>query len=111
MNFKNRYKNLWHKTLNVQMPAYYENNAKLVCKYRGVEIFKLYNESYDFVFSGACIGQRAGFNKNTYQVIIDDILDGNTPVSNEVAAHLKDCGLKPLSYEQYSKDYAAGLRE
>jgi hypothetical protein len=110
VNARNRYRNPWAKILNVPKPEFYENNARVIFTFRGVSVYKLGEQSFDYVFSGCCITQRAGFNEANARKIISDILDGNDPVAQPVADHLKRNGCKPLSYEQYHQDYLKGLR-
>lgn len=107
----NRYRNPWFKSCNTPRPEFYENDAPKVFSYRGVDVYKLRNNSFDYVFSGCCITQRAGFKKESAPAIIDEILDGNQPVDNEVAHHLITHGHKALTYEQYTADWQAGLRK
>lgn len=71
---KNEYKNLWYQANKQTMKPVYFNDAPLIKEYRGVQVFKLYNGSYDFVLKGACITQRAGVAR--YKEVIDGILDG-----------------------------------
>ncbi len=93
----NRYKNPWHKTLNVPKPEYYENNAPQVGEHRGVVVYKLFTHGYDFVLGGVCITQRAGISE--YKKAIDELLDGESFCSDEVAAHLKSLGHTPTTYD------------
>lgn len=87
----NRYRNLWHKTL--KKPEYYENNAKRVGEHRGVVVFRVLPDQFDFVVGGACITQRAGWRGDTG--IIDQILDGGEMVGDAVHEHLKSLGFTP----------------
>jgi hypothetical protein len=108
----NRYRNPWHKTLNMPKPEFYENSAPVVFEYRGVTVYKLFNHGFDFVFEGCCITQRAGCDRGAKaRAAIDEILDGNQPVDSNVADHLTKYGFPALTYDQYTKDWQAGLRE
>lgn len=107
---KNKYLNPWHKSLNVEKPPYYENDAPEVYTYRGVKVFKLGSTHYDYVLNGCCISQRAGFPKTEEerQAIIDDYLDGSQPCSVEVASHITASGGNGLSYEEYNDKVSKG---
>lgn len=93
---KNRYQNLWANLLNVKKPDFYENNAREIGSHRGVVVYKLFDHGYDFVIGDACITQRAGCTEMVQ--VIDDILDGRSPVSDVVAMHLRKLGFAPLTY-------------
>jgi len=108
---KNKYRNPWAKELNIEKPEFYENDAPKVFSYRGVDVLRLANGSFDYVFCGCCITQRAGCDRGPKaQAVIDEILDGNQPVSDGVASHLIAHGSPALTYSQYTADYLAGLR-
>ncbi len=103
MNTLNRYKNPWSKSCNTPRPKYYENNAPKVATYRDVEIYKLFDKAFDFVLSGVCIAQRAGITEHERE--IDALLEGRTPCDTVVYNHLKRLGHKPLSYDQYTRNW------
>ena len=105
----NRYRNPWCKILNAPKPEFYENDARKVFEYRGVSVFKLNDDHFDYVLSGCCITQRAGFKPQNAPAVIDDLLDGQTPCCDEVAAHIAAQGGKPMTYEQYSEKVARGV--
>ncbi len=102
----NKYRNLWFKSCNIPRPEFYQNDAPKVLEHRGVEVFKLWETSFDFVIGGACITQRAGASKA--KAVIDEILDGKSCVSEEVKTHLVSLGFKAYSYSDYKADYIAG---
>jgi hypothetical protein len=93
---KNRYRNPWHKSLNVPKPEFYENNAPQVLEHRGVKVFKLFEGAYDFVLGDCCITQRAGITEARRE--IDLILNGETFVDRNVAEHLKLHGYNARPY-------------
>lgn len=96
----NKYRNPWHKSLNIPKPEFYENEFKLVHEYRGVKIYKGWDKCFDYVILDCCITQRAGFSKETCIQVIDDILEGLSPVCEEVKKHLKNLGFNPKSYNE-----------
>lgn len=97
---KNKYRNPWFRSCNTPRPEFYENDAPKVFEYRGVVVFELWRGSFDYVLGDCCITQRAGMSKATE--VIDEILDGETPVDNTVAKHLRACGHSPITYDEYS---------
>lgn len=70
----NRYKNPWWKSANNSSPEFYENNAKKIGSYRGIDVFEIFSAHFDFVKDGTCVTQRAGITK--YKKAIDNLLDG-----------------------------------
>ena len=90
---KNEYLNLWHedRSGNKYGPAVYRNDACAVLEYRGVTVYKLHNQSFDYVFAGAAITQRAGFNADRAKGVIDGLLDetGHDWSSERVKAHIR----------------------
>ena len=102
----NRYRNPWHKSLNIPTKEFYENDAPMVAQYRGVKIYKLWNKAYDFVFGDCCITQRAGITEHKRE--IDHLLDGQTPCGTEVFKHLTANGHTPISYDLYTKLWQQG---
>ena len=92
----NQYRNLWAKSL--KLPEFYRNDANELYSHRGVSVYKVFDKHYDFVIGGACITQRAGAKDR--KKVIDGILDGQEPVSDVVAAHLKTLGFSPLTYDE-----------
>lgn len=96
---KNKYRNPWASLTNVKRPEFYENNARQVFEYRGVVVFKLHDTSFDYVFAGACITQRAGCDRGeSARQVIDGILDGKLAVCDEVAKHVAANGGTPMSW-------------
>ncbi len=108
---KNRYKNPWSDECNTPREKFYENDAPCIFEYRGVKVFRLLHGRFDYVLKDCAITQRAGFKKEDAPQVIDDILDGETPVSDGVYSHLKKCGNKPMTYDQYTKLWEKGLRK
>ncbi len=106
MNYLNKYRNPFGKDTLVKRPDFYENNAPKVAEYRGVSIYRLFNNAFDFVISGCCITQRAGITH--YQREIDRILSGETPMHDEVCDHLKSLGFPSKTYGEYHKEWLAG---
>lgn len=107
-NKPNRYRNPWHKGLNIPKPEYYENDAPCVGNYRGVVVYRLWDTSFDYVLEGCCITQRAGFSRERFTGVIDAILDGKEPVADEVAEHVRACGFSPMTYGEYLNKWSAG---
>lgn len=103
MNYLNKYRNPFAKDTLVKRPDFYENNAPKVREYRGVSIYKLFNEAYDFVIGGCCITQRAGITHCERE--IDLLLSGETPVHDEVVTHLQSLGFPAKSYSDYHKEW------
>jgi hypothetical protein len=103
---KNRYRNPWHATLNVKKPQFYENDAPCVAEYRGVRIYALWPNFFDFVLDSCCITQRAGITE--HRKVIDEMLSGESCVCDEVAAHLRSLGHSPMTYSEYGKLWEQG---
>jgi hypothetical protein len=82
---KNKYRNPWHKDLNVPKPEFYENNAPAICTHRGVKVYKRHESSFDYVWQDVCITQRSGASKP--RELIDAILDRREPISDQVKKH------------------------
>jgi hypothetical protein len=100
--------NPWHTKHNIYSRPFFEYFDKPIFTYRGVNVYKNYAGSWDYVLGDTAITQRAGFRKEASPAIIDSLLDGQSPVSDIVADHIKSCGHNPLTYEQYNIEYAAG---
>ncbi len=104
---KNKYLNPWRTGLiRSSVPEYYENDAPKVFSHRGVDVFKLSDKSFDFVLAGCAITQRAGASDPAK--VINQILDGETPVGDQVAKHLCAHGFNAMSYAQAGKFPADG---
>lgn len=110
---KKRYRNPWFDQCLTARAEYYENDAPCVFSYRGVDVYKLWGTSYDYVLNGCCITQRAGFPKDKAerQRIIDDMLDGRQPCSERVAEWITQNGGHGLSYDDYVKKCQNGEME
>lgn len=104
---RNKYRNPWHKSLNVPTVEWYENDAPLVLEHRRVKVYKRFAQAFDFVLDDCCITQRAGITEAKRE--IDKILDGKTPVCPEVCNHLAAHGFKSISYDRYHKLWQQGL--
>lgn len=102
----NKYKNPWYKETTRTTSEYYENNARQVLEHRDVKVYKLFENSYDFVLNGCCITQRAGITEAQRE--IDKLLDGKTPTCDTVASHLRANGHKPITYDQYTQLWLQG---
>lgn len=96
---KNKYRNLWHKDLNVPQPEFYKNEARCILEHRGFKVFKLFNEHYDFVLEDACVTQRAGVSKA--KEVIDSILDGKEVVSRQVKDYFNKKGYNFKTYSDF----------
>ncbi len=81
---KNKYRNLWANDLNIKKPEFYENDAREVLRYRQFRVFKTHEKGFDYVFNDCCITQRAGFEIGKAEILIDNILLGHEPVSEQV---------------------------
>src|SRR5689334_6224148 len=69
------YKNPWHA--DGYGPAFYSTDKKPMLTYRGVQVFKICKERYDYVMNGVCLTQRAGATRA--REVINAILDGQDP--------------------------------
>lgn len=98
----NKYKNMWADDCMIKRPEYYENNAPLVGSYRGVDVFKTHERGFDYVIGGACVTQRAGFDKKSFHSVVDGLLDGDGEnlCSEKVAKHLRNLGFTPMTYDE-----------
>ncbi len=71
----------------------YEGNRLL--SYRGVDVYRNLSGSWDYLYNGMAITQRAGFNKDRARAIIDGILSMSDEsmdwmlTSRAVQAHVK----------------------
>ena len=101
----NRYKNPWWKSCNTPRPEYYVNDAPVVHSYRGVEVFKLIDGTFQYVTAGWCITHRGSgkgkFNADAANVAIDRILDGHAPCTQNLAEYLRSLGHAAKSYEEF----------
>lgn len=95
-------RNLWHKPSADQSisPAEFVYTEPPLYHYRDVFVFWNYRGSYDYVFKGAVITQRAGFRptlegasaKEIAREIIDELLDDvdtSDRVSGVVREHIR----------------------
>lgn len=84
-------RNPWHRPQKLEYgPAFYVYDGKPLATYRGVSVFWNHLGSYDYIFAGVTITQRAGFTKSRVPEIVDLLLTGNDPLSNEtVNAHIR----------------------
>lgn len=97
---KNRYRNPWANETLVKRQEFYENDAAMIYEYRGVQVFKLHENHFDYVLDGCAISQRAGFPKSEDErkSIIDGYFDGSTLCCETVAAHINANGGTAISY-------------
>ena len=68
--------NPWHR------PTYHDSKPNLsyagrcLLSYRGVEVYKNPAGSWDYIYKGMAIAQRAGFHKDRAIALIDEMLAG-----------------------------------
>ena len=68
--------------------------GKPLLEYRGFAVFKNPEGSWDYLFDGLPITQRAGFDPAKGREIIDDILAGKVWITGDlVRKHLQDHGI------------------
>jgi len=101
----NRYRNPWFRSCNTPRSEFYENDAPCVAEYRGVKIYKLWNQAYDFVLGDCAITQRSGITEHKRE--IHHLLDGETPCDTLIYQHLTANGHTPISYDQYTARWHA----
>ena len=100
-------KNPWFRKDGPYSAKTYELKGEPVFTYRGVSVYHPVS-SWLYVLGDTAITERAGFNKDKAPSIIDSILDGEVPSSDNVVTHLRAYGFKGLSYDEYSQAYAKG---
>lgn len=83
--------NLWHSPgTNTYGPARYKYESDPIFSHNGVEVFKVCNKHYDYVFAGATIAQRGGFDKSKGKELVQYILSCHCPMMSDVViAHIK----------------------
>ena len=68
--------------------------GKSLLTYRGFDVFKNPEGSWDYLFDGLPITQRAGFDPTKGREIIDEILAGKVWITGDVVRkHLRDRGV------------------
>ena len=84
-------RNPWHKPGKPEYgPETYIYEGQPIATHRGVSVFWNPCGSYDYVFAGVTITQRAGLTKSRVPEIVDSLLTGNDPLSNAtVNAHIR----------------------
>lgn len=72
--------------------------GKSLLAYRGFDVFRNPEGSWDYLFDGLPITQRAGFDPAKGREIIDEILSGKVWVTGDVVRkHLRDHGIPVLT--------------
>ena len=98
------YENPWYSSSNPESKQFFDYSRKSPrAAYRGVLVFKDFNEQYTFVIGKMAITQRAGITK--YIEVIDGLLDGQEPNNHHICEYLKSLGFKAKSYSDF---YANG---
>jgi hypothetical protein len=88
--------NPWHHNERGECDETFSYDGKCLLDYRGVSIYKNVAGSWDYVFDGMTITQRAGFDPTRAQNIIDAILDGGDEIYDlTVYNHLLAGGQHP----------------
>jgi hypothetical protein len=88
--------NPWHHNERGECDETFSYDGKKLFEYRGVTVYKNVAGSWDYVFQGMTITQRAGFHGQMGAMFIDAILDGTVPVYNlTVYNHLVAGGEHP----------------
>lgn len=100
-------KNPWFRKDGPYSRPMYELDGAPVFEYRGVSVYKR-SQGWLYVLGDTAITERAGFSKELAPEIIDEMLDGLTPASDNVVLHLRRNGHKALSYDEYNAEYRAG---
>jgi hypothetical protein len=83
-------RNPWHDKTLTARPVHYTLMTAPVFEHRGMEIFKMPQGGFLYVFGDMAITHRGAWDKTAR--IADDILDGRAPISDIPAAHLKANG-------------------
>lgn len=102
--------NPWYVSNNSYSKQFFEYSDKPLFSHRGVSVYYNNSGSYDYVIENTTIGQRAEFKNDAAPKIIDDMLDGIQPVSDNVFKHLKKIGFNPISYAEYTDLWRKGKR-
>lgn len=101
-------KNPWFRKDGPYSVREYVLDGEPIFSYRGVDVYKR-AQSWMYVLGDTAITERAGFNKDAAPGIIDNILSGKEPCSDNVALHLRANGHKGRTYEEYNADCRAGI--
>lgn len=100
-------RNPWFRKDNPYSVQTYKVEGAPVFEHRSVSVYRR-SQSWLYVLGDTAITERAGFKKDAAPGIIDAILDGLEPSSDNVVSHLRANGFKALSYDEYSAAYRAG---
>lgn len=100
--------NPWFRKDSPYSHKIFEYPGSKLFEYRGVEVYKNKEGSFDYILGDTAITQRAGFSKESAPSVIDEILDGEKPVSENVYIHLRGIGFSPMSYTEYTTKWLAG---
>lgn len=92
--------NLFHNPQSAYSSKVLNYDGRCLFNHRDVEVFKNPRGSWDYIFAGAVITQRAGFSAARAKELIDDILDGREYRSDAVADHLEAHGFTVLRYSE-----------
>jgi hypothetical protein len=88
--------NPWHHNERGECDETFSYDGKCLLDYRGVSVYKNVAGSWDYIFDGMTITQRAGFSPEVAPLIINFILDGKEDVINlTVYNHLVVGGQHP----------------
>ena len=97
--------NPFHRPTSAYSPKTFTYAGPCLLEHRGVQVFKnAQHASWDYVFQGVTITQRAGFTAASAREVIDNILDGkgNEWRPENVCEHLRKHGHTPKSYADAS---------
>lgn len=104
---KTTFKNPWFRKDGPYSVREYVLDGAPIFSYRGVDVYKR-PQSWMYVMGDTAITERAGFKKYSAPSIIDGILDGDDPCTDNVALHLRANGHKARTYGEYDIEYRAG---
>jgi hypothetical protein len=100
--------NPFHNPQSAYSRREFKYDGHALFTHRGVSVYKNNADSWDYVFEGVTVCQRAGFNKARAVEIVDAMFSGDSCHSEPVCAHLRAHGHNPMSYAQYGVLWAAG---
>ena len=75
-------------------------NVKKVMEHRGFSVYRIHEKHYDWVFSGVCVAQFAGFNSTRVKTAIDNILCGCVPNNDWDTRRVEE---DMVRYQKYMK--------
>lgn len=99
--------NLFHNPTSAYSSKVLSYAGPVLLTHRNVQVVKNPRGSWDYIFAGAVITQRSGFDKRTATELIDDILDGREARPDSVVEHLKTHGFQALSYGKAGEEGAS----